>query len=182
MVQYAVPTGDVSVTSYENNLGGTTNLYQSVNDGIDGGTPDDSSFVLPVGFGFPTPDVIFWLSGLQEPSTRADDTHELKIRTALVGSFAPNLSLYLIQAPSTTIKTQSFVIGNTSVFETGFTLSQTEANNITDYSQLQVRLNGGLGGSDYAKTTEIEFQIPDAGGGGGGEPPKLHPEFFIALL
>lgn len=168
MVQYAVPTSDAVRVDYETDTASTTNLYQSVDEGIYGGTPNDSTWVRPNNFGFPVPGVIFGLGSLDTPSTRADDTHELKIRVArnTAGS-AINLQLLLIEDGNGTIKSDSFNISSTTVIETGWTLTEAQANNINDYSKLQVSLSGGQAGFDYLYTTEVEFQIPDAGGGGG---------------
>ena len=56
-------------------------------------------------------------------------------------------------------------------------------NSITDYSNLSITLGAG-GAPDVTRVSEVEFEVPDAGGGGGGgdvEDPT-NPEAFLMFL
>ena len=181
MAQYAVPTGDISDGTWVTD-GGGSDLSAQVDNGIINGTPNDTTYITENGSFFPS-DCDLALSGLSDPSDHND--HVLRIRARHDGG--PDSSFYtlaynLYQGASLIA---GFSAGGLSTTWTTFsgTLSTSEASNISDYAALNVRLQANtFNTADAVRVSEVELEVPDAGGGGGGELPKLHPEFFLSLL
>jgi hypothetical protein len=184
MAQYAVPTGDISDGTWVTD-GGGSDLSAQVDNGIINGTPNDTTYITENGSFMPT-DCDLALSGLSDPSNHND--HVLRIRARHDGGF--NSSFYslaynLYEGASLIAGFSANPSDGLSTTWTTFsgTLSTSEAGNISDYTALSVRLQANtFNTADAVRVSEIELEVPDAGGGGGGEPPKLHPEFFLSLL
>jgi len=176
MAQYAVPDSTVTGPASWN----TTPLWQQVDNGINGGTADDSTHIEDSNFGSPSTCEL-GLENLTDPSSSSDHILRIRLKNAAFSSESMTFALY---QGSTQIasKTQSLSAFEGSFSTYSLTLSSSEADNISDYTDLRVRLTPSTASSNV-QTSEIELEVPDAGGGGGGgEPPKLHPEFFLSLL
>ena len=183
MVQYAVPTGDISDGTWVTD-GGGSDLSAQVDSGIIGGTSDDATYITENGDFFPA-ECDLALSGLSDPSDHND--HVLRIRARHDGGL--NSSFYtlaynLYQGASLIAGFNANPSDGLSTTWTTFsgTLSTSEASGISDYTALSVRLQANtFNTADAVRVSEVELEVPDAGGGG-GEGPKLNPEFFLALL
>jgi hypothetical protein len=180
MAQYGVPNGDVSASGWNGNPGGG-NLWDKINDGINGGTPDDSTYINNA---TDTNTCEINLESLSDPDS---GDHILRVRARSNENSSTTVTIYLFQSgPSSVITSSGLTCPAPDFFPPGpiaegtILLTAGEVSNITDYSDLRVGFsqNGSFGGS---QVTEVEFEIPDATAGGGGGP-KLNPEFFIMCL
>lgn len=192
MVQYAYPTAD-SVnegSEWKNQAGSTTNLYQSIDNGIDNGGPEDTSTYIE---GLEdtynnNSRYVASLGSLTDPESSSD--HVLKYAAGGIGPFQTlTLTVELASGTGndTVIASQQQTFNPEFGADSGvFTLTLTagEADSITDYSSLYFRTSGTIQdpGSSIL-VYEVEFQVPDAGGGGGGavEDPT-NPEAFLMFL
>lgn len=138
--QYARPAGDTVVGNWTNELGGTTNIYQS----IDETTPNDSDYIQspedPVNEVY-----VFPLQAIPDPNSSVN--HELAIRykkNAAGGSLL-DLTVQLRQgyvnesSQGTLIKAWTYTNISADLVDVVETLSGAEADSITDYSALYVR-------------------------------------------
>ena len=170
MAQYARPDSTVSAGNW---LGNSTTIHGDTSD------IDNSTYAYMSFFGSSTCEV--GLSNVTDPS---DDTSHVVYfsgyHTDIFGGGNLTVGIELLQG-STSIKQQNHSVTETNALYTT-TLSTSEASNITDYTDLRFKYTTTYDGTKEGRITEAWLEVPDAGGGGGGEPPKLHPEFFIALL
>ena len=177
MAQYAVPDADITDASWQDQSGGTT-LFSAINNGINGpgASPNDSTYITDQNF-FPSPCEVS-LGSLSTPSSRTN--HYIYIRVRRTDGFTNNVTIQLKEGSN--VRWTETLTSVTASFQTlTSTLDSTAMNSITDYSNLSVTLGAG-NAPDVTRISEVEFEVPDAGGGGGGEPPKLNPEFFIMCL
>jgi len=163
MAQYGVPDSTVTGPASWN----TTPLWQQVNNGINGGTPNDSTHIEDSNFGSPSTCEL-GLENLTDPNSSSN--HILRVRLKNTNSFSESMTFALYEG-TTQIASKNQSLGSAeSVFSTySLTLSAAEANNISDYTDLRVRLTPSTAFS-YVQTSEVEFEIPDAGGDGGADP------------
>lgn len=149
MAQYARPDSDVSTGSWT-----TTPLYSDLNET----TPSDSEYVTS---GKNAANDIFevGLDNVTDPSIHTGHV----VRTRIGGTKASNANFIISLYQSTTL-IASWTHNATPI---GFTtyndsVSEAQAANITDYSALQVRVDGSASANGYAQCSWIEVEVPTA--------------------
>lgn len=159
MTQYARPDSDVSVGGWT-----TADLYAKIDESS---YSDADEITASVRTGNQTCEV--GLSDVTDPASAA--THVVKIRAKFStnGSRTATIDVLLVQGSTTRA---SYNTGNltTGYAEYSYTLSESEANAITDYTDLRLRLIGKMnaGGTGALCSTYVswaEFSCPDAAGG-----------------
>ena len=174
MAQYAVPQADpagtVSAGSWEEVGGGFppgTDLADQVRDGINGGTPNDSTAIRNTSGSSSTCELL-----LETLSTPDAGTQTLRIRA---NGFLGSVDVDLYDGAS-------FVDGTTfSPSSSSATFSYNLSTTPSNYNNLRVKLTTS---ESSINVSEVEFEVPDAGGGGGGgdvEDPT-NPEAFLMFL
>jgi hypothetical protein len=146
MTQYARPDSDVSAGSWVNQAGSGSNLYQSI-DEADG--ENDSDYVISTDDSSSSDTMEVGLSDIPDPqSSSSHIVHYRAKGSDPSGSYGiPSLTVSLRQGTSTEIATATNSSLTTSFVNYNFTLSSSEANAITDYSDLRIRFVRASGGS-----------------------------------
>jgi len=173
MVQIARPNGSNDPDGVWNIAGGSASFHAATSD------LNNSTSIYQTTFDFSPHTIQLDLDNtITSPSDKTN--HKVAVSGFYDGFSPDNFTLSLYEN-TTSIASQILSMDSTSPQEKSFTLSTTEANSITNYDNLNIRITYTYGGSVHVKFTEAWLEVPDAGGGG-GEGPKLHPEFFIMLL
>jgi len=147
MAQYGRPDSDVATGSWT-----TAPLYQK----IDEVTPSDTDYITqPTSGG--TAEV--GLGDVTDPSSNSTHVIRVRARYALQN---PSFTFKLMDG-STTIKSQVITLTTTPTTYQ-YTLTSTEADNITDYTDLRFQLVAGSVFAGGAFVSWAEFECPDAGG------------------
>jgi hypothetical protein len=159
-IEYIVPNADNSDGSWTNNLGNNTNLYSYVDNGISGGTVDNNTFIQSS----TTTTVALDIETIAGTRTASSD---VIFRYMHSGNFVTHtVALY---EGTTEIWTSNFqsIDASAGFIENEQTIPSADVDNITDYSDLNVRVENSFG-SDLMKVSEIELEFDTDGGGGGG--------------
>ena len=162
MTQYARPDSDVSAGSWVNQAGSGSNLFQSI-DEADG--ENDSDYVISTDDSSSSDTMEVGLSDIPDPqSSSSHIVHYRAKGSDPSGSYGiPSLTVSLRQG-STQIATATNSSLTTSFVNYTFTLSSSEANAITDYSDLRIRFVRASGGSasETNLVSEAWFETPTA--------------------
>jgi len=166
MTQYARPDGDVSTGSWTDDSAGFENLYQAIDES---GTADDTDYIYSIEQESGSPDTAtFTLSNVTDPS--GSTLHKVTYRAKGDGGEGdvPTLTVVLLDG-STSIASWTNSSVATSFTDYTNTLTATEANNISDYTDLKLRFTRAVGDPmSEIYVSQSFFECPDAGGGGGG--------------
>ncbi len=165
MAQFARPDTDVTLNNWSDDGGGNTNIFQA----IDEVSFSDTDFVRspnnPASSAFYEP-------GLSNPTDPVSSTgHIVRYRYRKSGSGGRTIQIQVALYQGATqiaIGTAHTDISGTFVAGT-FTLTGTEADNITDYTDLRLRFVAGWSGSGAGRRAHVswaELEMPDAPGGG----------------
>lgn len=151
MAQYARPDSDVTVSGWTASAGST--LYEC----IDEASYSDTDYISRIRAD-DTCEV--GLSNVTDPVSASG--HVLRVRNAKSGSGSLGTCSALLMQGGTTIGTWTLTANATTT--DAFTLSASEANAISDYTDLRVRVtvdwvSGIITG---LQVTWIEFEVPDA--------------------
>jgi hypothetical protein len=149
MAQYARPDSDVAAGNWT-----TAPLYAS----LDETTPSDTDYIVcPIS---QTNTVCeLGLSNVTDPASSSG--HVVNFRAKKTGAVAA-LIVMLFQG-GTQIATYSPTI-TTSYAAYSYTLSGAEADAITDYTNLRIKLDGTTGSTPTIEVSYVDFAVPDAGG------------------
>jgi len=160
MAQISKPDDDITDGGWlRSDNGSAVNLYQLVSDGT-------TTFIYDSSFGSPSPCTLA-LENLTDPSSASDHTISVSGRYQ---SSSSNIIFELFEG-------SNFRGGATGTLTNSFanysyTLDTDEANDISDYTNLRIKLSASQGFSEV-EITHAQFSVPDAGGGGddGGADP-----------
>lgn len=161
MAQFSRPDNDDTIDVWSDEGGGTTDIFQS----IDEVTANDSDFVRSD----TTPDAgeeyFAGMSTVIDPGVSTG--HILRWRYHKDVAAGRTIQMRLIlRDGSTTIVVRLFTNVSDIVAQDTYTLSTSEADSITDYSNLNVRIDAirtGGGGPRRGQVTWVELEVPDAG-------------------
>lgn len=170
MVQYAVPNSTVSKDANWIIVGAAT-VHETVDEGINSGTPDNAATRMAIirstaniGDAFRV-----GLSDLQDPGTNNRTGHKLYVhqncRDVASPAGAPGSLAARLYQGTTLIKNWGAPLGiplTTAYGTVPLTLSEAEAQAITDYTDLEVEIRYlTLGTEEIANVSTIEFEVPD---------------------
>lgn len=138
LLSTAYPTSDVSDGTWTDQAGGS-NLYAA----IDETTPSDADYIKSAELEASGSDVCeVALDALGDAGLSTD--HVVRYRYRKQGAATMNLSFQLRQGTSTVIASWSHNGIGTDWVDGQYTLSEAEANSITDYSDLRVRITASV--------------------------------------
>lgn len=162
MAQFARPDNDDSIGVYTDEGAGTTNIFQS----IDETSFSDSDFILAVVGGTP----VVYIGGFSTTTDPAVSTgHILRWRYRKNTAAGRTIEAKLeIRVGTTVIVTRTFSDVSATFTQDDYTLLGAEADNISDYSDLNFRVTGTRGGSGAGRQIQVswvELEVPDAAGG-----------------
>ena len=164
MTQYARPDGHHSngVGNWTDGMMGASNLHLLI-DETDSGSDGNTTYITSGAEMDTSPDTAeFTLGDVDDPESAAD--HKLVYVASGAGGFgpAPNITVALYQG-STEIASATNTSLSGSYATTTITLSSSEANAISDYTALSVRVTRGSGNmGDSVSVSQIFFECPDA--------------------
>jgi hypothetical protein len=151
MAQYGRPSSDIST-----GLWTTTPLYSKLDE-----TPySDTDYITSTKNA--TGDIFEeLLSSVSDPFSSAN--HIIRVRLRCSKSSNGTATLYLYQGTTliATYAIPGYLATGFTTYE--YTLSAGEANSITDYSDLRIRIDGSCTANAYDYCSWIEFECPDAG-------------------
>lgn len=177
MAQTAVPTSTITTNNWSGNVNGA-NLHLDIDEGV--ATSDDGTSYIYVNTMTPgsyTCEVKF--GSLTDPTVHTG--HILRFRAIRNNIGTQTLYVSLYQG-GTSIFTSSFN-PNMTYGTHELTLSEAQAANITDYTDLRVRIQYNFTGSTGPFVSAVEFEVPDAGGGGGGDSSLIiTPQAFALFI
>ena len=167
MTQYARPDSDTSIGDWADNSSGTSNIYQA----IDESSASDSDYIEAVlttdeeeEENLPTT-AKFGLSNVTDPESASN--HIVRYRaSAVIGEedgSSPSLTVSLREGT-----TERAAVTNTSVSDSftnySLTLNSTQANNISNYNNLNlwVTVNSADADDDGIRISQMYFETPDA--------------------
>jgi hypothetical protein len=136
-LQHQYPESDISIGSWTDQAGGTTNLYSVVDEPL---TPNDSDYVKSPDMSAGSSELVLGFGTMSTPGV--DTGHTLRVRYRKVnvdGGTELNFNFALLQG-TTVIAEQNVPDVGTSWVTGELNLSTTEAAAITNYNDLRVRL------------------------------------------
>ena len=163
MAQYARPDADRTDGSWLNSSSNNTNLYSYV----DETSVNDSDYIQSIDSSASADTVILDLSSVTDPENAANHTvfYRARVAAGMMGG-TPDLTIALFQGASQiATKTDSGV--TTSFSDDNLNLSTSEANSITDYTDLRIKFTRAAGGGAGGETVTISwcyFSCDDAAG------------------
>jgi len=166
MAQFSRPDNDDNFfgENWTDDGGGTTNIYQAV----DEVSQDDLDYIESVGGGQPQR-YEMGLSSVTDPVSSIDHVVRFTYGKDTGGGRTFTLDVELFQGGTLIASKQILNIDTTGFTNDSFTLTGTEADNITDYSALSIRITQtrtGAGGGRNLRCSWFEFEVPNASGGG----------------
>ncbi len=165
MAQFSRPDNDDSIGSWTDEGSGTTNIYTGINEV----SANDSDLVRSEN----DPSSSIYIAGLgtvTDPVSSANHIVRYRYLKGESGGGQPaNIDLIIeLREGTTVIASQTHNDIGTTVTAGTFTLTGTEADNITDYSNLNVRMTGDKSAgarTSWAEVTWFEFEVPNVAGG-----------------
>jgi len=165
MVQIANPDSTVTASTWQTESASST-LHPSINDG------SNSTYITDTNFGSPGQCEV-GLSDLTDPVSSSD--HTIYISGMYVNFGPQSVTVYLYQGGS--IRAQSSISLTNSFAGYSYTLNASEANSITDYTDLRFRFTAGS--ANYAiEVSHARFEVPDAASPPPPPPPPPSSNFI----
>jgi len=154
VAQFGRPISDVSIGPWTDNLGGTTNLWSVLDDN------SDTDYIEDLNGGNGTYEAN--LTSLTDPGV--DTGHIIRFRMQGTGSGGPErLTVQLWQGTTSQIATLNNQTSRGSWATKTYNITEAEAANITDYTDLNIKLiSSNLGGTEDMWCAWVELEIPDA--------------------
>ena len=164
MAQFARPDNDDTIGAWTDEASGTTDIYT----GIDEVAAEDTELVRAEND--PSSSVyITGLSTVTDPVSSVNHIVRYRYKKGESGGGAPadiDLIVELRQA-TTVIASNTHLDVSTTIAAGTFTLTGGEADNITDYSDLNIRFTADKSAgtrTSWGEFTWAEFQVPNVGG------------------
>lgn len=143
MAQTAVPIADTTLGNYTNGSGGTTNIYDKIDETV--AAASDLDYIkcpsAPVNEVY-----VCQLTALSDPNSSSDHVISARVRKDVAGGGTIDFDVQLREgyvnegSPGTLIATLEINDVTSSYATSTYTLSAAEANSITDYGDLYLRV------------------------------------------
>ena len=168
MAQFARPDSDVSTGSWSST---EVSFFDAVNESSPN---DDTDYVST---STDEDELILTLTDVTDPTSSSE--HILQFVAKASGSGAKEKAeMHLFQGSTLIASTGALNIDRDSYQNIVYILSVAEADSITDYTNLILRMHVHvIGGGEEVRVTQMEFQIPDVSVSSGVES---HPNHLIA--
>lgn len=161
MAQFARPDSDISIGLWTDDVGGTTNIWDTLNDNT------TTEYIESLNGNNTTGE--FGLTTITDPVSSID--HNIRFSMQGTGSGGPErLNVQLFQG-GTLIAQSGNMTSRGSWTTQLYLLSAAEADAITNYADLRFKIiSSNLGGTEDMWCAWAELEVPDvsAGGGNGG--------------
>lgn len=163
LIQYEVPDADVTTTNWSEGAGdGDASAFDELDNGIDGGTPDDTAYWTTT-----TEDawLILELTNATDPIIHTGHVINARMRFRN-GTGSPTARLRLYQGATVVWESddQTLTSGFTKF---AVTVAEASAANITDYTALRVAVAATeLASGQNLDVSELEVEFPDTETGG----------------
>lgn len=162
MAQIVVPTSTITTDSWTGNVN-SSDLHLEIGETIAATDGDDTHiYINNLSAATYTCEVKF--ASLTDPTVHTG--HILRLSTIRQGLSNQTINVSLYQGA--TLIYNSSITATVSYATSTLTLSEAQASNITDYTDLRVRISHDHDGIASPRVSTVEFEVPDAGGGGGG--------------
>jgi hypothetical protein len=162
MTQYARPDSNIDAGGWTDDMAMDDASYTIIDQDPEG-TPDCSVYIKRADDGSDAT-AKFGLQNVTDPESASDHKVVVRAGGTVMMSAVPELTYALYQGASTQIATKTFRPADGSFANNTLTLSSTQANNITDYTDLRIWLTcgdeGGMGDEDHV--CQAWFECPDA--------------------
>lgn len=141
MAQFGRPSADTSIGTYTDQAGGTTNIYAT----MDESAADDGDYIKSVTAPSSAP-YVTKLTSVTDPASSTGHVVRVRCRNGVAGARAIDLTAQLRQgytnegSPGTLIATLSQATVSGSFTTYSATLTGGEADSITDYGSLYIRI------------------------------------------
>lgn len=143
MAQTAVPIADTTLGNWTNGSFGTTDIYTKIDEGV--ASPNDSDYIRTPAV--PATEVyVCQLTALSDPNSSSDHTITARLRKDTSGGGTINFTVQLRESyvnegsPGTLIATLTASDVTSSYVDYSYNLTGTEADSITDYGALYLRI------------------------------------------
>lgn len=149
IAQLSRPTADISVGGWT-----TTPLYQK----LDEATPDDSDFVTsPTGT---SPEFEVGLTNVVDPLSNTDHIIKFRAFASDGGGAKEKANAVLLEGANEIAETGLQNLDRSQFTQFEYTLSSAEADDITDYTNLSIRIETSKSNSEEIQVSWIEFEVP----------------------
>ena len=157
MAQYARPDSDVQTTNWNPFPEGT--LYNC----IDEVTSSDSDYVFTDAMATNT--LIVGLSDVTDPNSAINHTIRFRAKSANASKGPESCECVLYESSKLIATTGAQTLTRDAYHTYQYTLSEAEANLISDYTALRLHFipNPGSGSNDEIHISWAEFEVPDTG-------------------
>lgn len=162
MVQFARPDADELLGTWTDDVGGTTDIFNSIDEVV----RSDSDFIItannPAGQVYRAQ-----LSDVTDPTVHTGHTCRYAYGKD-GGARTLEINVALLQGASTVIHTATHLNVSVGFAAGAFTLSSGEAGNITDYTDLRLRVTAfvtGGGAASKGQFSWFELEVPDVSAG-----------------
>lgn len=156
--QTGFPDSDISDGRWLNSASNNTNLYSY----IDEASVNDSDYIHVTDEWGSTDTCIFGLGDVTDPNSAASHKFTVRYKDDM-GMDSIDLTVTLLQGASTTIRAVSLTPSD-SFADTTTTLTSSEANAISDYSDLRLKIQAtdGMGMGIETTVSWAYFECPEA--------------------
>ncbi len=164
MVQYVRPDNDDAIGVWRDDGGGSTNIFQA----IDEPSPDTNDWIESDNTPVQSETCDIGGSTVTDPVT--DENHILRWLFNKSNTGGRTIEVWLeLRQGATVITTRNFMLVSNFFMDDIYTLTPTEADSITDYSDLNFRWYAERTGTGAARRLQVfwaEFRVPNVGGEG----------------
>ena len=162
MTQYARPDSNIDAGGWTDEFGLDDASYTIIDQDPEG-TPDCNNYIKATEEG-DDKTAKFGLQNVTDPESASDHKVVVRAGGSNMMEGVPELTYALYQGASTQIATKTFTPADGSFANNTLTLNSTQANNITDYTDLRIWLtmNGGAAGGDEDWVCQAWFECPNA--------------------
>lgn len=163
MVQTAKPTSDDSNSGWLNSNENTTDVWSYV----DGTAPDTGTYMHSDSSPTSSELILFGIQSLTDPAVSTGHVLRPYLAKDATGGKDITFTIQLLEGASIR-KSYTAVPTSTSYAQFSSTLSAAEADAITDYTSLQIRIwceSGGGGAPREGRCSYVAFEVPDAPAG-----------------
>lgn len=167
------PNGDGTITNWADQSGGTTNIYQSIDEGVD--SFNDADYVLT------SQELItrYWLLGDMPSDFDYATVVVVKLRlrrSALKGDALSFGSVQLFQSDESTAVTNSLTISDTTTatnYSYSMTITGTNNKTVWDGLRMGIRTSTGTSGSAYLYAAQVDITYNATAGGGSSAQNRI---------
>ena len=171
MTQFAIPTSDIAQDGWAEGVGDLdADAFDELDEGIDGGTPDDDTTYWQSPNNPATGEAIRCAVGLAISGAALEDPgvntgHVLKARCRKSAAGGRTLTVVVRLFEGVAQRASTVLIDISNAWTTiSVTLTAAEADAIGDYTNLRIEVDpstSGGGGARRLRCTAMEFEVPD---------------------